>query len=56
MSLPVLSPLAEAFVKIGSDDAFVKLCPANVFHAVQGILMCVVFNKAEAAWRFAEAV
>lgn len=55
-SVPVLSALGEALVKIRSNDALVELGAADVLHAVQCILVCVVLDKAEPAGSLLEAV
>jgi hypothetical protein len=44
-----LSALREALIQIGPYDTFVKFRPPNVLHAIQRILMSVVFDEAEAA-------
>ena len=56
LATPILSALDEAFIQIRSDQAFVKFGAADVFHAIQRILMSVVLDKAEAAGCLLEAV
>jgi hypothetical protein len=53
---PVLSALGKALVQIGADDALVQLGASDVLHAVQSILVGVVFDEAEPAGRLLEAV
>ena len=52
----VLPALDEALVQVGPDDALVELCAANIFETVQGIVVGVVLDKAEAAWSLLEAI
>jgi len=33
-SVPVLPTLSKTFVQVGADDALVKLCASNIFHAI----------------------
>ena len=56
LSSPVLPAFGEALIQVGTDDAFVEFGAANVFHAVQGVLVCVVLDKAEAARCLLEAI
>jgi hypothetical protein len=56
LAAPILSSLGEALVEIGADDALVQLRAADVLHAVQRVLVRVVFYEAEAAGRLLEAV
>ena len=56
LSTTVLSALVEALVKIGTDDALVELCAANVLQAVESVLVGVVLDKAETARGLLEAV
>jgi hypothetical protein len=51
-----LPSLGEALVEIGTDDTLVELRAADVFHAVQSVLVGVVFDEAEAAGCFLEAI
>jgi hypothetical protein len=53
---PVLSTLSKSLVEIGTDDTLVEFGSANVLHAVERILVSIVFDEAEAAWCFLEAV
>jgi len=53
---PVLPALRKALVQITANDALVQLRAANVFQAVQRILVGVVLHEAEAAGRLGEAV
>lgn len=55
-SSPVLPAFGETLVQIGTDDALVEFCAADVFHAVERVLVCVVFNEAEAAGRLLESI
>jgi hypothetical protein len=52
----VLSAFLKARVKICSDDALVELCATDVLHAVEGVLMGVVFDEAEATGSLLESV
>jgi len=52
MIVPVLAPFVESFVQIRAYDPLVQLRTSNVLHAIKGILMGVIFNKAESAWGF----
>lgn len=56
LSSAVLSPFLEAWVQIGTDDTFIQFRPANVLHAVESVLVCVVLDEAETTGRLAEAV
>lgn len=56
LAAAVLSALVEALVEVGTDDALVELRAANVLEAVEGVLVCVVLDKAEAAGGLLEAV
>lgn len=56
LSTTVLSALVEALVQIGTDDALVELCAANVLEAVQSVLVGVVFDKAEATRGLLETI
>src|SRR6266480_4624624 len=56
LATPILSALDEAFIQVRSDQAFVQFGAADVFHAIQRILMGVVLDKAEAAGCLLEAV
>ena len=55
-SAAVLPPLLEARVQVGTNDALVELGTADVLHAVEGVLVRVVLDEAEAAGRLGEAV
>ena len=44
-----MPPFSEALVKICPNNALIQFCAANVLHAVQRILVCVIFDEAEAA-------
>ncbi len=55
-AIPILPAFLEARVQVGSDDALIQLGAANVLHAVQRVLMRVVFDEAESARRLVEAV
>lgn len=48
--------LCKALVEIGTDDALVQLGASDVLHAVKRILVSVVLDEAESAWRLLEAV
>ena len=52
----VLSALLKTSIKIGSDDTFVELGASNIFHAVECLLMRVVFDKAKSAGSLLETV
>jgi hypothetical protein len=52
----ILSAFLKARVEICSDDALVELCASDVLHAVERILMGVVFDEAEATGRLLETV
>lgn len=54
--LPVLSAFLEARIEISPYDPLIELGPANVFHAVQSILVCIVLHEAKTAGRFIESV
>lgn len=56
LAATVLTALLEAWVKIGTDDALVELGATNVLHAVEGVLVGVVFHEAEATGRLVEPV
>jgi hypothetical protein len=53
---PILSSFYESLIQIGSDYSIVQLGSSNVLHAIQRVLMCVVFDKAESAWCLLEAI
>lgn len=52
----VLPSFLESRIKVGTDDTFVELGAANVFHRVQRIRVRVVLDKTEAAGSLVEAV
>ena len=52
----VLPSLLKARVQVGADDALVQLGASNVLHAVEGVLVGVVLDEAEAAGRLVEPV
>jgi hypothetical protein len=52
----ILPSLRKALVQVRANDALVQLRAANVLHAVQRILVCVVLDEAEAARCLLEAV
>ena len=52
----ILSTFQEAGIEIGSDQTLVELGTSNVLQAVQRILVCIVFDEAEAAGGFLESV
>ena len=52
----VLSTLLKTRIQIRPDDALVEFSAANVLHAVESVLVCVVFDEAEATGGFVEAV
>lgn len=54
--VPVLTALGESLVKVSTDDALIELGTANVLHAVERILMAVVFDEAETAGSLLVAV
>lgn len=56
LSTTVLSALVEALVQIGTDDALVELCAANVLEAVESVLVGVVLDETEAAGSLLETV
>jgi hypothetical protein len=55
-SIPILTTLFKSGVQIGSNDSLIQLGASNVFQAVQGILVGVVFDKAESAGGLVEPV
>ena len=56
MHIPILSTLRKALVEIGTNYALVELGASNVLHAVEGVLVSVVLDKAEAARRLLKAI
>lgn len=54
--LPILTALGETLIQISTDDTLVQLGAANVLHAVQRVLVVVVFDEAEPAWSLLVAV
>lgn len=52
----VLPALLEARVQVGADDSLVELGAADVLHAVEGVLVGKVFDKAETAGCLVEAI
>ena len=56
MYIPVLATLFKSGIQIGSDNSLVQLGTSNVFHAVESILMGVVFDEAEPAGGFVESI
>lgn len=56
LAAAVLAALLEAGVQVGAHDALVELGAADVLHAVERVLVGVVFDEAEAARRLGEAV
>jgi hypothetical protein len=52
----ILPALGKALVQIRADNALIELGAANVLHAVERVLVCVVLDKAEATGRLLEAV
>lgn len=56
MHIPILSTLCKTLVEIGTDDALVELGASNIFHAIERVLVSVVFDEAEAARRLLEAI
>ena len=53
---PILSALLKARIEISSYYALIELRSTNILHAVQCILMIVVFHKAEPTRRFIESI
>lgn len=56
LTAAVLPALGEAFIEIGPDDTLIQLGAADVLHAVEGVLVSVVLDEAEAARCLLEAV
>jgi hypothetical protein len=56
LTTAILPALREALVQIRPNDALIELRSANVLHAVERVLVCVVLDEAEAAGRLLEAV
>lgn len=56
LSTSVLPALGETLVQIRPNDTLIELSAANVLHAIQRILVCVVFDEAEPAWRLLKSV
>ena len=54
--LPILPAFREALIEIRTDDALIQFRSTDVFHTVQGVLMRVVFDEAEAARCLLESV
>lgn len=54
--IPILPALCEALVQIRADYALIQLCPAYILHAVQSILVGVIFDKAESTRRLLVSV
>jgi hypothetical protein len=54
--IPILSAFSETFVEISTDDALVEIGPANILHAIQGVLMRVILDEAEAAGSLLEPI
>ena len=55
-TVPVLSAFSEALVEISTYYPLIELRPAYVLHAVQGILVRVVLDEAEATRCLLETV
>jgi len=47
LNIPILPTLLEAWIKICAYYPLIKLGTPDVLHTVKGILMSVVFDKAE---------
>lgn len=56
LSTTILPALVEALIEIGTDDALVELCAANVLEAVESVLVSVVLDKAETTGSLLETV
>lgn len=54
--VPVLSPFFEARIQVCPDYSLVKLRAPDVFQTVEGILVTVIFNEAEATGGFVKPV
>lgn len=54
--IPILAAFTESFVQICADHTFIQLRPSNVLHAIQRVLVSVVFDEAETTWRLLEAI
>lgn len=54
--IPVLPAFCETFVQIRADDTFVQLGAPYILHAVQSVLVCVVFHKTKTARSFLESI
>lgn len=56
LAAAVLAALLEARVQVGADDTLVQLGAADVLETVQGVLVRVVLDEAEAARRLVEPI
>lgn len=56
LSPTILPPLRETLIQIAANNPLIQLRAADVFHAVQRVLVRVVLDEAEAAGRFVEAI
>jgi hypothetical protein len=54
--LPILPAFLEAGIQIRADDTLVQLGSANVLHAVESVLVVVIFDKAETAGGLLESI
>jgi hypothetical protein len=46
----------EAGIQVRADDTLIQLGSANVLHAVESVLVVVIFNKAETTRGLLESV
>jgi hypothetical protein len=55
-NIPILSSFLEARIQIRPDNSLIEFCATDIFQAVKGILVRVVFNEAKATWCFVEPI
>jgi hypothetical protein len=56
LSSPILATFGKTLIQIRTNDALVEFGAADIFHAVERVLVGVVLDEAETAWGFLEAV
>jgi hypothetical protein len=56
LTTAILPALGKSLIQIRPDNALVELGAANVLHAVERVLVCVVLDEAEATGRLLKAV
>lgn len=54
--VPILSPFFESRIQVGPNYSLIKLSASDVFQAIQGILVTVVFDEAKATGSLVEPV